>query len=529
MLVASDVSLIFDTRKLFENVNIKFIPENCYGVIGANGAGKSTFLKILSGELSASKGNIHLEPGLTLSVLKQDHFAFNEENVLQTVIMGHKKLIQVIKEKEAIYSQPTMTEEDGVKVAELEMEFAKLDGWEAEAEAATLLNGLGLSESDLSKKMKDIQDSKKVKVLLAQALFGKPDVLLLDEPTNHLDIHSIRWLENFLLDFKNTVIVVSHDRQFLNTVCTHMVDIDAGRVSVYTGNYDFWKESSALARQLISNENKKKEAKAQELKSFIQRFSANAAKSKQATSRKKQLEKLTIDEIPQSTRKYPHIIFTPERELGDKVLEVENLNKSINGKSVLKNVSFEVKKGERVLFVSSNEIAQSTLFDILSQKLEADEGTCDWGITTSRSYLPMDSSSFFEEKKINLINWLRQYSSDKSESFIRSFLGKMLFSGQDSLKETHVLSGGEKVRCMLSKMMLEKANVLLLDNPTNHLDLESITSLNKNLMKFSGTLLFSSHDQAFSSSLSTRIIEIHSEGATSFDMKYNDYLKSIEK
>ena len=529
MLVASDVSLIFDTRKLFEDVNVKFIPENCYGVIGANGAGKSTFLKILSGELPSSKGNIHLEPGLSLSVLKQDHFAFNEENVLQTVIMGHKKLIQIIKEKEAIYSQPEMTEEDGVKVADLEMEFAKLDGWEAEAEAATLLNGLGLVESDLSKKMKDIPDSKKVKVLLAQALFGKPDVLLLDEPTNHLDIHSIRWLENFLLEFKNTVIVVSHDRQFLNTVCTHMVDIDAGRVTVYTGNYDFWKESSELARQLLSNENKKKEAKAQELKSFIQRFSANAAKSKQATSRKKQLDKLTLDEIPQSTRKYPHIIFTPERELGDKILEVENLNKSINGKSVLKNVSFQIEKGEKVLFVSSNEIAQSTLFDILNNKIEADGGTFDWGLTTSRSYLPMDYSDFFLEKNISLIDWLRQYSSDKSESFIRSFLGKMLFSGQDSLKETHVLSGGEKVRCMLSKLMLEKSNILLLDNPTNHLDLESITSLNKNLMKFSGTLLFSSHDQAFSSSLSTRIIEIHSEGATSFDMKYNDYLKSLEK
>lgn len=529
MLVTSDLSLAFDSRKLFEDVNVKFIPENCYGVIGANGAGKSTFLKILSGELSSSKGNVHLQPGLTLSVLKQDHFAYNEENVLQTVIMGHKKLLEVIKEKDALYSKAALSEKDGVRAAELEMEFANLNGWEAEAEAATLLHGLGLVEADLEKKLKELKDSKKVKVLLAQALFGKPDVLLLDEPTNHLDIQSIKWLENFLLEFENTVIVVSHDRQFLNRVCTHMVDIDGGKVTVYTGNYDFWKESSLLARQLLSNENKKKETKAKELKDFIQRFSANAAKSKQATSRKKQLEQLTLDEIPKSSRKYPHIVFTPERESGDKLLEVSNLSKTLNGELILNNISFEIKKGERVLFVSSNELAQSTLFDILCSKLKADQGTFEWGITTSKSYLPLDSSSLFECEEINLIDWLRQYSSDKSESFIRSFLGKMLFSGQDTLKKTSVLSGGEKVRCMLSKIMLEKSNVLLLDNPTNHLDLESITSLNKNLMKFPGTLIFSSHDQEFASTLTTRLLEITSEGIIDHDMSYQNYIDSKDK
>ncbi|MBC61995.1 MAG: ABC transporter ATP-binding protein [Zetaproteobacteria bacterium] len=525
MIVTQDVSLNYGSRKLFEEVNIKFVPGNCYGVIGANGAGKSTFLKILSGELQTSKGEVHIDNSINLSVLKQDHFEFNEENVLETVIMGHRRLMEVRKAKDELYSKGELSEEEGIKAAELEMEFANLNGWEAEAEAATLLNGLGLGEQELSKTVRELKDSQKVKVLLAQALFGQPDVLLLDEPTNHLDFQSIRWLENFLLDFDNTVIVVSHDRHFLNKVCTHMVDIDYGKVNVSVGNYDFWKESSTLARNLLANENKKNEQKAKELESFIRRFSANAAKSKQATSRKKQLEKLTLEDIPQSTRKYPHIVFEPERESRDILLEVSNLSKQINGETILNDLSFEIQKGERVLFLSENELAQSVLFDILMKKFETDQGSFRWGVTTSQSYLPVDSSSYFEEKKISLIDWLRQYSNDQSENFIRSFLGKMLFSGEETLKHANVLSGGEKVRCMLSKIMLEKTNVLLLDNPTNHLDLESITSLNRNLTKFPGTLLFSTHDQEFASSLATRIIEITADGIIDHQMSYKDYIK----
>ena len=529
MIVTTDLGLNFGSRKIFEDVNIKFVPGNCYGVIGANGAGKSTFLNVLSGNIKSTKGSLSINPDLKISTLKQDHFAFNNETALDTVIMGNQKLIKIRREKDSLYAKPEMTEAEGIRVAELEIEFLNENGWEAESEASTLLNDLGIPESDFNKTLKELQDSQKVKILLAQALFGQPDILLLDEPTNHLDIQSIRWLENFILNFENTVIVVSHDRHFLNKVCTHMVDIDYGKVNIYVGNYDFWKESSELARQLQSNENKKKEDKAKELESFIRRFSANASKSKQATSRKKQLDKLTFEDIPKSTRKYPHIIFDLEKESGDILLEVKNISYQINGKPLLDNISFDIKKGEKVLFICSNELVPSALFGILNNSLQAEQSDFRWGVTTTRSFLPSDTSSFFKEQALNLIDWLRQYSKDKSENFIRGFLGKMLFSGEETLKETTVLSGGEKVRCLLSKIMLEQSNVLLLDSPTNHLDLESISALNSGLKKYKGTILFSTHDQEFASTVATRVIQITPEGKL-IDNQHNyiDYLNSLK-
>ena len=526
MITTQDVSLNFGSKKLFEEVNIKFTPGNCYGVIGANGAGKSTFLKILSGEIEATTGQVSMGSRLRMSVLKQDHFQYDDESVIQTVMLGNEKLMAVIKEKDAIYAKGDFSEEDGIRAAELEAEFAEMDGWEAESEAAALLSGLGVKEDLHHKQMKELKDKDKVKTLLAQSLFGKPDILLLDEPTNHLDVLAIKWLENFLLEFDKTVIVVSHDRHFLNQVCTHMVDIDFRKVSLYVGNYDFWKKSSELALQLRSNENKKKEDKAKELEAFIRRFSANASKSKQATARKKQLEKLTLDDIPMTTRKYPYIRYEQEREAGDILLEVKGLTKEIGGEKVLDNVSFEILKGDKALIVSNSELSVSTLFEVLMGNLEPDSGSFRWGVTTSQAYIPKDFNEFFESCKLNLVDWLRQFSEDQSENFIRSFLGRMLFSGEDTKKEAQVLSGGEKVRCMLSRMMLKNANVLLLDQPTNHLDLESITSLNNCLLEFKGTVLFATHDLEFAETVSSRIIEVGNKGTTFHDVSFGEYVET---
>lgn len=524
MISTSEISLFFGGRKLFEDVSIAFNDGNCYGIIGANGAGKSTFMKILAGQQEPTRGQVIATPGHTLSVLKQDHFQYDEENVLQTVIMGHDRLFQCMKEKDAIYAKPDFSDADGEKAAELEAEFAGIGGWEAETDAATLLKGLGLGEEYLTKLMKELKDSEKIKVLLAQALFGKPNNLLLDEPTNHLDAKSIAWLEEYLLNFQNTVIVISHDRHFLNKICTHVVDIDYGKASLWVGNYDFWSQSSQLARDLKSAENKKKEDKAKDLEAFIRRFSANASKSKQATSRRKVLEKLTIEDLPISTRKSPNILFSQKREAGDILLEVKNLSKTVHGEKMLNDITFTIKKGEKILILGDNEIANTMLFQIVSGQIEADEGSYRWGVTTSQGYLPKDHNSFFEGKDMNLIDWLREYSEDKSENFIRSFLGRMLFSGEETLKKANVLSGGEKVRCMLAKMMLTGGNVLLLDGPTNHLDLEAITALNNALIAFPGTVLFATHDREFAESVSTRVIEI--QGGKLFDhqISYAEFL-----
>ncbi|MBD8046346.1 ABC-F family ATP-binding cassette domain-containing protein [Clostridium faecium] len=527
MIQATNVSLRYGGRKLFEDVNIKFTEGNCYGVIGANGAGKSTFLKILSGELEANTGEVSITPGQRLAVLKQDHFAYDEVEVLKTVIMGHQRLIEIMEEKEALYAKEDFSDEDGIRASELEGEFAELNGWEAESEAATLLNGLGINEDLHYKLMKDLNGSEKVKVLLAQTLFGKPDILLMDEPTNHLDVKSITWLENFLLDFEGTVIVVSHDRHFLNKVCTHMADIDFGKIQLYVGNYDFWYESSQLALQMAKDQNKKKEEKIKELQSFIARFSSNASKAKQATSRKKQLDKLTLEDIRPSSRRYPFVGFKPEREAGNDLLEVKNLSKTIDGVKVLDNVSFMVNKGDKIAFLGDG-IAKTTLFKILMGEIEADSGEFKWGITTSQAYFPQDNSEYFNDCNLNLVDWLRQFSEEKSESFIRGFLGRMLFSGEEALKEASVLSGGEKVRCMLSKMMLSSANVLILNEPTNHLDLESITAVNNGLMNFSGTILFTSHDHQFIQTVANRIIEITPKGVMDRNMNYDEYLENEE-
>ncbi|MCA1009378.1 ABC-F family ATP-binding cassette domain-containing protein [Halobacillus halophilus] len=529
MLNVNNVSLRFGDQKLFEDVNIKFTPGNCYGLIGANGAGKSTFLKILSGELEPQTGEVSLKNNQRLSVLKQNHFEYDEYQVLETVIMGNTRLYEVMKEKDAIYMKGDFTEEDGMRAAELEGEFAEMNGWEAESDAARLLTGLGIKEDLQEKKMSELAGSEKVKVLLAQALFGNPDVLLLDEPTNHLDIKAIQWLEDFLIDFENTVIVVSHDRHFLNNVCTHIADLDYGKIQVYVGNYDFWYESSQLATKMAEEQNKKKEEKIKDLKEFIARFSANASKSKQATSRKKLLDKITLDDIQPSSRKYPYIAFTAEREIGNDLLTVENLSKTIDGVKVLDNISFTLNKDDKVALVGANETAKTTLFQILMGEIEPDEGTYKWGVTTSQSYFPKDNSKFFERSDLNLVEWLRQYSpEDETETFLRSFLGRMLFSGEEALKKANVLSGGEKVRCMLSKMMLSKANVLLLDEPTNHLDLESITSLNKGLIRFKGSVIFASHDHEFIQTIANRIIEITSNGIVDKEMSYDEYLNDPE-
>ncbi|REJ09647.1 ABC-F family ATP-binding cassette domain-containing protein [Halobacillus trueperi] len=526
MLTVNNVSLRFGDQKLFEDVNIKFTPGNCYGLIGANGAGKSTFLKILSGEIEAQTGDVSLKKDQRLAVLKQNHFEYDEYQVLETVVMGHTRLYEVMKEKDAIYMKGDFSEEDGMRAAELEGEFAEMNGWEADSDAARLLKGLGIGEELHDKKMSELQGSEKVKVLLAQALFGNPDVLLLDEPTNHLDIKAIQWLEDFLIDFENTVIVVSHDRHFLNNVCTHIADLDFGKIQVYVGNYDFWYESSQLAQKMASEQNKKKEEKIKDLKEFIARFSANASKSKQATSRKKLLDKITLDDIQPSSRKYPYIAFNADREIGNDLLTVENLSKTVDGEKVLDNVSFTLNKDDKVALVGSNEVAKTTLFQILMGEVEPDEGTYKWGVTTSQSYFPKDNSEFFEGSNLNLVEWLRQYSpEDETETFLRSFLGRMLFSGEEALKKANVLSGGEKVRCMLSKMMLSGANVLLLDEPTNHLDLESITSLNKGLINFKGSVIFASHDHEFIQTIANRIIEITPNGKiVNKEMTYDEFL-----
>ncbi|WP_440897850.1 ABC-F family ATP-binding cassette domain-containing protein [Amphibacillus sp. Q70] len=525
MLQVTNVSLRYGDKKLFEDVNIKFTAGNCYGLIGANGAGKSTFLKVLSGEVEAQSGHISLEKDKRLAVLKQDHFAYEEFPVIETVILGHERLYQVMKEKDQIYAKTEFTEEDGMKAAELEGEFAELNGWEAESDASILLKGLGISEDLHDKKMADLTGSEKVKVLLAQALFGSPDILLLDEPTNHLDIQAIQWLEEFLINFENTVIVVSHDRHFLNKVCTHIADVDFGKIELYVGNYDFWYESSQLALKMAQDQNKKKEEKIKELQNFIARFSANASKSRQATSRKKMLDNITLDDIKPSSRRYPYVAFQPEREIGNDLLRVEGLSKTIDGVKVLDNVSFILNRDNKVAFVGPNEIAKTTLFDILMGEIEPDAGTYTWGVTTSQSYFPKDNSKFFENSELTLVEWLRQYSpEDQTETFLRGFLGRMLFSGEEALKKAKVLSGGEKVRCMLSKMMLSSANVLLLDEPTNHLDLESITAVNNGLINFKGAILFTSHDHQFINSIANRLIEITPNGLIDKEMSYNEYV-----
>ncbi|WP_129729610.1 ABC-F family ATP-binding cassette domain-containing protein [Ectobacillus funiculus] len=529
MIQVSNVSLRYGDRKLFDDVNIKFTPGNCYGLIGANGAGKSTFLKILSGEIEANTGDVIITPGERLAVLKQNHFEYEEVEVLKTVIMGHARLWKVSQEKDAIYMKENFTDEDGMRAAELEGEFAELNGWEAESDAAILLKGLGIGEDLHYKKMAELSGAEKVKVLLAQALFGKPDILLLDEPTNHLDMKAVRWLEDFLLNFENTVIVVSHDRHFLNKVCTHMADLDFSRIQIYVGNYDFWYESSQLALKIGQDANKKKEEKIKELQAFIARFSSNASKAKQATSRKKLLDKITLDDIRPSSRRYPFVGFTPNREVGNDLLRVEGLTKTIDGEKVLDNVSFTVNKGDKIAFVGRSEIAHTTLFKILSGEMEPDAGSYKWGVTTSQAYFPRDNSAYFENSELNLVEWLRQFSpEDESESFLRGFLGRMLFSGEEVLKKASVLSGGEKVRCMLSKMMLSGANVLLFDDPTNHLDLESITALNNGLISFKGTMLFTSHDHQFVQTIANRVIEITPNGIMDKQTTFDEYLENSE-
>ncbi len=529
MITVSNVGLRFGDRKLFEDVNIKFTPGNCYGLIGANGAGKSTFLKILSGDLEPQQGNVSMGPGERLAVLKQNHFEYEDTEVIQVVIMGHARLYEVMQEKDAIYMKADFTDEDGMRAAELEGEFAELNGWEAEPEAAILLKGLGIPEELHNKKMAELDGGEKVKVLLAQALFGQPDVLLLDEPTNHLDIKAIQWLEEFLINFENTVIVVSHDRHFLNKVCTHIADLDFGKIQLYVGNYDFWYESSQLAQKLTAESNKKKEEKIKELQAFVARFSANASKSKQATSRKKLLEKITLDDIKPSSRRYPYVHFTPEREIGNDLLRVEGLSKTIDGEKVLNNISFTMNKDDKIALIGANDNAKSVLFKILMGEMEADEGTFKWGITTSQSYFPKDNSEFFENSDLTLVEWLRQFSpQDESESFLRGFLGRMLFSGEEVMKKASVLSGGEKVRCMLSKMMLSGSNVLLLDEPTNHLDLESITAVNNGLINFKGSMIFTSHDHQFIQTIANRIIEITPDGLIDKQMTYDEYLETVK-
>lgn len=528
MISANGVTLRFGKRTLFENVNIKFSPGNCYGLIGANGAGKTTFLKILSGELEPSQGDITMNPGERLSVLKQDHHAYEEEKVIQTVIMGNQELYKIMKEKDELYNKPDFSEEDGIKAGELEAKFAEMDGWNAESDAAQLLNGLGLETVFHDKYMKELTEMQKVKVLLAQALFGNPDVLLLDEPTNYLDLEAIEWLEDFLINFENTVIVVSHDRYFLNTVCTHIADIDYGKIQVYTGNYDFWYESSQLVLKQMKDANKKKEDKIKELQEFIRRFSANASKSKQATSRKKLLEKIELDEIKPSNRKYPYINFEMDREPGKEILFIEKLTKnSPDGKKMLSSISINVQQGDKIAFVGPMGAAKTELFEILTDNASQESGDYRFGITTSVAYFPKDNSSEFSSD-LSITDWLMQYSKIKEETFVRGFLGRMLFSGEEALKKVNVLSGGEKVRCMLAKMMLSGANVLIFDEPTNHLDLESITALNNGLEAFKGVILFTSHDHQLVQTVANRIIEITPNGIIDKRMSYDEYLASDE-
>lgn len=525
MITVSNITLQYGKRVLFDEVNIKFIPGNCYGIIGANGAGKSTFMKILSGEIEANKGDVNILPGLRMSVLKQNHFEFDEFQVLETVIMGNKRLFQIMKDKDAIYAKSDFSEADGIKAAELEGEFGEMNGWNAESDAATLLAELGIPEDYHYKEVKDLTGKEKVKVLLAQALFGNPDILLLDEPTNDLDVETISWLENFLADFQNTVIVISHDRHFLDAVCTHICDIDYGKLQSYTGNYSFWYHMSQLALKQRSDQNKKIEDKRAELQDFVRRFSANASKSSQATSRKKLLEKLVVDEIPASNRKYPAIIFNQLREAGDQILHIENLSKSNADGVLFKNVHINVRKGDKIAFLAKNHLAITSLFQIINKELEADSGTFEFGTTINTSYLPNENASYFQVD-YNLIDWLRQYSTDKDETYIRGFLGKMLFSGEEVLKKCNVLSGGEKVRCMLSRMMQMNANFLTMDDPTNHLDLEAIISLNEGMKDFKGTILFTSHDHELTQTIANRIIELTPNGMIDKSCTYDEYLAS---
>ena len=528
MISANNVTYRVGKKALFEDVNIKFTEGGCYGLIGANGAGKSTFLKILSGQLETTNGDIFITPGQRLSVLEQDHFKYDENTVLDLVIMGNERLYQIMKEKEAIYAKEDFTDEDGIRASELEAEFAEMDGWEAESDAASLLNGLGIDTALHYAQMKSLNGSEKVKVLLAKALFGNPDILLLDEPTNHLDLDAIAWLENFLIDFENTVIVVSHDRYFLNKVCTHTADIDYGKIQLYAGNYDFWYESSQLLIRQMKEANKKKEEKIKELQEFISRFSANASKSKQATARKRALEKIELDEIRPSSRKYPYIDFRPDREIGNEVLTVEHLSKTVNGEKVLDDISFIVGHNDKIAFVGGNELAKTTLFQILAGELEPDAGSYKWGVTTSQAYFPKDSTAEFDSD-LTIADWLTGYSPVKDVTYVRGFLGRMLFAGEDGVKKVRVLSGGEKVRCLLSKMMISGANCLILDEPTNHLDMESITALNNGLIKFGGVELFSCHDHQFVQTTANRIMEILQDGSLIDKITtYDEYLESDE-
>ena len=528
MIQANNVTLRLGKRALFEDVNIKFTEGNCYGLIGANGAGKSTFLKILSGEIEPSKGDVSITSGQRLSVLKQDHYQYDDHIVLDTVMMGNQRLYEIMKEKEALYAKEDFTDEDGIRASELEGEFADMNGWEAESDAATLLNGLGIPSDIHYTKMADLNGSQKVKVLLAQALFGNPDILLLDEPTNHLDLNAIYWLEEFLINFDNTVIVVSHDRYFLNKVCTHIADIDYAKIQLFSGNYDFWYESSQLLIRQMKEANKKKEEKIKELQEFISRFSANASKSKQATSRKRALEKIQLDDIQPSSRKYPYIDFRPNRSIGNDVLSVEGLSKTIDGEKVLDNISFTLNHDDKVAFVGGNELAKTTLFQILMGEMEPDEGVYKWGITTSQSYFPLDFGSEFDNDS-TIVEWLTQYSEEKDATYVRGFLGRMLFGGDDGVKRVNVLSGGEKVRCMLSKMMISGSNVLILDEPTNHLDMESITALNNGMTKFPGVLLFSCRDHQIVQTTANRIMEIVPGGKLIDKITtYDEYLESDE-
>ena len=524
MITVTDLELQFGGSRLFSNVNLKFTPGNCYGVIGANGAGKSTFLRLLSGELESTRGEITIPPELRMSVLKQDHFQYDSYPVMDTVFMGNPRLYQIMKEKEALYAKEDFTDEDGERASELEGEFAELNGWEAETEAARLLQGLGIPAALHTAEMHTLQGPEKVKVLLAQALFGQPEIVLLDEPTNHLDVDSIDWLEDFLIEFPGTVIVVSHDRHFLNAVCTHIVDVDYGQIKMYVGNYDFWYESSQLIQRMIRDQNRKSEEKIKELQRFIERFSANKSKSRQATSRKKLLDKLTVEELPASSRRYPWVSFKPDREIGKETLEVHDLTKTVDGVRVLNHLSFRLNREDKVAFLCENDQAVTALFEILTEQAEPDEGSFKWGLSTSRSYFPKDNTAFFNDCDLNLVDWLRQYSSDDSESYLRGFLGRMLFSGDEVYKPVKVLSGGEKVRCMLSRMMLAGSNVLLLDQPTNHLDLESITAVNNGLIDFPGVVLFASHDHQFIQTVANRIIEITDDGCIDRMMSYDEYL-----
>ena len=526
MITVTNLGVQYGGSVLFQHADLQFNAGNCYGIIGANGAGKSTLLRILAGAEDSTNGQVDVKPGVRMSVLQQDQFQYDEYSVLDTVIMGNRRLYDIGKQKDALYEKPDFTDEDGILASELEAEFAELGGWEAESDASRMLQGLGIPVEDHEKRMGDMDGRDKVKVLLAQALFGEPDIVMLDEPTNNLDESSIEWLEDFLLDFPNMVIVVSHDRYFLNTVCTHIVDIDYGKIKMYVGNYDFWYESSQLIQSLIRNQNKRNEEKIQELQTFIARFSANKSKSRQATSRRKLLEKLTIEELPASSRRYPFVGFKPDREVGKDILFVTDLTKTVDGVKVLDHVSFTVNKNDKIAFVGANEIAQTTLFKLLMEELEPDEGSVKWGVSTSRSYFPKDNTVFFEDCPYNMIDWMRQWSEDQSETYLRGFLGRMLFSGEDVYKNVQVLSGGEKVRCMLSRMMLSGANVLLLDQPTNHLDLESITAVNNGLTAFPGNILFASHDHELVETVANRIIEIHEDGAiTDRACTYDEYLE----